>query len=419
MARRRYPKYDWSGIAMLTQQLGGLFEPSKAKMQYRQQEHEMRMLEAKHAWKFGEEQLEQNKTLYDNALKSIESYKEKLAPYGADVLDASLKDGALPEAASKIHDDTDIRRLRDMNDLANRYHEELLGINKKLGSMKVMNAAGVLGKEFGDSYMGKKGAKNYREEFDIEPETPGFLSTDERENIKYERLRDIYHVPDEELETADYITLTAAGKQINVRPEAVAFKAGFDQSGEFKPEARAEKTAKARAEYVKPGEAEIAVDEWYNLDAAWTSLPEEDKKKITKHMESTLTRAQRPSVPFHLKDALLQKQEMDKLSVKITAGNRNDAIQILTGDDFGTPAVPGKFGMFGRTEVIPAVIKPWEEKGLSQELYTNLRGLGAKAKDTREAFQHIVRQWDRYDEEDRKIAVGKIISDYKSLIKGF
>ena len=48
---RRYPKYDWSGIAMLTQQLGGLFEPSKGKLLREEQEHEMRILEAKQAWK--------------------------------------------------------------------------------------------------------------------------------------------------------------------------------------------------------------------------------------------------------------------------------------------------------------------------------------------------------------------------------
>ena len=54
----RYPDYDWRGIAMLTQQLGQLFEPNKAKMMSEQQDHEMNMLMAKQAWKTQSDQLD-------------------------------------------------------------------------------------------------------------------------------------------------------------------------------------------------------------------------------------------------------------------------------------------------------------------------------------------------------------------------
>ena len=62
----RYPDHDWRGIAMLTQQLGQLFEPSKAKMMSQQQEHEMNMLMAKQSWKMQSDDLDALKALYKN-----------------------------------------------------------------------------------------------------------------------------------------------------------------------------------------------------------------------------------------------------------------------------------------------------------------------------------------------------------------
>ena len=81
MGRRRYPKYDWSGIAMLTQQLGQMFEPSKARLMSQQQDHEMRMLEAKQAWEFGEKEFDTNKALYEAAKKELASETEKVAEF--------------------------------------------------------------------------------------------------------------------------------------------------------------------------------------------------------------------------------------------------------------------------------------------------------------------------------------------------
>ena len=60
----RYPDYDWRGIAMLTQQLGQLFEPSKAKLMSQQQEHEMNMLMAKKSWDIQSEELTRLKLEY-------------------------------------------------------------------------------------------------------------------------------------------------------------------------------------------------------------------------------------------------------------------------------------------------------------------------------------------------------------------
>ena len=105
MARRverRAPEQDWRGIAMLAEQLGGLFEPSKAKLQSREQEHEMRLLEAKQSWEFGKERLKSAKDQLIQARKDLETEQGNLEPYGADVMAASMLEGALPEEASTI-----------------------------------------------------------------------------------------------------------------------------------------------------------------------------------------------------------------------------------------------------------------------------------------------------------------------------
>ena len=67
----RYPDHDWRGIAMLTQQLGQLFEPSKARLMSQQQDHEMNMLMAKQAWKTQSDQLDMLKLEYNGLTKDL------------------------------------------------------------------------------------------------------------------------------------------------------------------------------------------------------------------------------------------------------------------------------------------------------------------------------------------------------------
>jgi len=79
----RYPDYDWRGIAMLTQQLGQLFEPSKARLMSQQQEHEMNMLMAKKAWDIGSERLDQQQKEYENKRKDYVTELNRLITTGA------------------------------------------------------------------------------------------------------------------------------------------------------------------------------------------------------------------------------------------------------------------------------------------------------------------------------------------------
>ena len=228
MGRRRYPKYDWSGIAMLTQQLGQMFEPSKARLMSQQQDHEMRMLEAKQAWEFGEEQLKESKDLYDTTLKDIEATKEKLAVYGADVMKASMDNFAAPDAASKIHEDVDIRKLTDLNDLAGVYHDKYLNLNKRLNEMKGMNTHAQFGKAWSDSLEADPGetregvkGKDYKGLHDADKS--GTLSWGEQDNALKDYIRDYYAVP----EGQEGTEITIGGETLTATPEAQAFVAGF------------------------------------------------------------------------------------------------------------------------------------------------------------------------------------------------
>ena len=74
----RYPDYDWRGIAMLTQQLGQLFEPSKARLMSQQQEHEMNMLMARKAWDMQSKEVVRLKSEYDALQGNINTYENKL-----------------------------------------------------------------------------------------------------------------------------------------------------------------------------------------------------------------------------------------------------------------------------------------------------------------------------------------------------
>ena len=80
MARRDH--YDWRGIAMLTQQLGQLFEPSKTRLMSQQQGHEMNMLMAKKAWETQSKRVDMLGKEYDGLQTKISAAKEKLMGRG-------------------------------------------------------------------------------------------------------------------------------------------------------------------------------------------------------------------------------------------------------------------------------------------------------------------------------------------------
>jgi hypothetical protein len=350
-----------------------------------QHEHEMNMLMAKKAWDMQSKEVVRLESEYDALQKNINTYEDKL--YGQDLKElvtASMSDGANPDQSSEVFDKTSGKTLLDMQGTARDYEKMILQKKETLDTFQLYNATAKVGEKFGTDYKGAKGAKNYLETYDTEPETPGFLSPDERENVKFAALNDMFLVEDVEnlKEGTDYMTIHAAGKPVNVRPEALAFVAGFDTDD---AEARREKAVRAEAAYVKPEiKAQQQVDEWYNLDASFMSLPSEDRASINTAIEQGLNEA---VLEARLRPSYKMKLAANDLAVKITKGGENALIQPLP-DSVFEPEIKGMIPGF--KDEIP---KEWVNAGLTKDMYDNLRA-DPKASVLRASVEHIIKNWD-------------------------
>jgi len=227
------PGTDWRGIAMLTQQMSELFKPSKSRLLSQQQEHEMQMLQAKQAWKFGSEKLEQNKLLYQQALKDVDAAQDKLNDLSPEIMKASFLDGAIPENASKMFDDTQGRSVRDVMDAAKKYHNETLRIQKNLDSMEELDRTANAGKKWGNTNMISKNPEtgeviDYYKEANVDGVPK--LSFEERENAVRSFIVDNYSVGEEEESVEMTFGSGDKAETIMVAPEAVAFRVGFESS---------------------------------------------------------------------------------------------------------------------------------------------------------------------------------------------
>ena len=397
--------YDWRGIAMLTQQLGQLFEPSKARLMSEQQQHEMNMLMAKKSWDVESKQLEKLKVEYDGVLSALETQKSAVQILGGEELVAAgMRDGANPEQSAEMYEKLDVKMLSDLQKLSLEYSEMIRNTRKNLDNMTGYNETAKIGEKFGTDYKGEKGARNYLELYDVEPETPGFLSPEERENVKHAALTDMFIVEDIEnkVEGRDYMTYTAAGKPINIRPEGIAFVAGFDSAKASPAEARREKAVKARAVYAKP---QHTLDEWLNIDSAWMDLTAADQTTIG-------TALKNPDIAKNLspalKDTYLAMKKRDELSVKLMGSDLNDRIQPLSDVDFQPEDAP----YWGTGDIQ----KPWVTLGLDKEMYSSLRRLGSKGGNTRGAFEHLIRNWEDIDDNLRVAYVNQIKLEHSQLV---
>ena len=417
----RYPDYDWRGIAMLTQQLGQLFEPSKASLMSQQQKHEMNMLMAKKTWDIQTEQLDVLKLEYNNLVKDIATETRDLKELSlGELANAGMKDGAMVDQAAEVLEKTGYKKLSDMQDVANQYRDMIRDQKSNLSNMRLYNDTAKVGEKFGTDYKGAKGAKNYLEIHDIEPETPGFLSPDERENVKFDALNTMFLVEDVEnlKEGTDYMTIHAAGKPVNVRPEALAFVAGFDTDS---AEVRREKAEIAKAKYVKPDvKLQQQVDEWYNLDASFMSLPSEDRATINLAIEQGVAVTM---LEARLRPTYKMKLAANDLAVKITKGAKgeeNVLIQPLP-DAVFEPEIQGMIPGF--KDEIP---KEWVNAGLSKDMYEQLRS-DPKASVLRASFEHVIKNWDVLNKtegfesmslkEVQDLATKHIISQYNQFME--
>ena len=225
----RYPDYDWRGIAMLTQQLGQLFEPSKAKMMSQQQEHEMNMLMAKQAWKMQSDQLDMLKLEYKGLTKDLTTATSNVEKLGlGDLVSAGRSDGANVEEASTIYDKLDVKNLSDMQEVATKYQEMIRSKQATLDDMVTLDVNAKIGEKWSDSLTAKttekrkdiKG-KNYKGLHDADKS--GTLSWAEQNNALKDYIRDYYAVP----EGQEGMEITIGNETLTATPEAHAFVAGF------------------------------------------------------------------------------------------------------------------------------------------------------------------------------------------------
>ena len=236
MARDR-DYYDWRGIAMLTQQLGQMFEPSKARLMSQQQDHEMNMLMAKKSWDVQSKQLEQQQDEYNALLKTFETEKSKVEVLGGkELVAAGMKDGANPNQTATVYDKLDIKRLSDLQKLSLKYEDMINNTKANLDHMKIYNTHAILGEGFSKRMTSKPGAKDQKE-YDVLAESDGIpgLSYKEKQKALYMYLNDTDQVLNED--DKDYATGIdqkiwngADYEDLKVKPEGVAFISGYNST---------------------------------------------------------------------------------------------------------------------------------------------------------------------------------------------
>ena len=227
MARRDY--YDWRGIAMLTQQMGQLFEPSKARLMSQQQEHEMNMLMAKKAWDTQSHQLDLLKAEHGGLLTKISTAEEKLMSRDLpELIKASKEDGANASQSATVLQNTSGKTLGDLNAMARKYEDMILTQESTLSNMKRYNAEALIGENWTNSLTARPTEKredikgrNYKARHDADKS--GTLSWEEQNSALREYMKDYYQPAKGE----EGIKLMVGNEEVVTTPEAQAFLAGF------------------------------------------------------------------------------------------------------------------------------------------------------------------------------------------------
>ena len=227
----RYPDYDWRGIAMLTQQLGQLFEPNKAKMMSRQQDHEMNMLMAKQAWDMQSKQLTQLEAEYEGLVTSLATETEAVNKLGLrDLVRAGMGDGSNVEETSVIYDKLDVKKLSDMQEVASKYQEMIRDKKTNLSNMKLYNEEAKIGQAWRKGSMTKKDQKGVMVDYYKDSDKDGIagLSYEEGQSAIKKYITDHYSVAEGEQGMEMNFGSGDDVETIMVRPEAIAFRAGWD-----------------------------------------------------------------------------------------------------------------------------------------------------------------------------------------------
>ena len=264
----RYPDYDWRGIAMLTQQLGQLFEPSKARLMSQQQDHEMNMLMAKQAWDMQSKQLTQLETEYEDLTTQLATETEAVNELGLrDLVKAGMGDGSNVEESSVIYDKLDVKKLSDMQEVASRYQEMIRDKKTNLSNMKLYNEEAKIGQEWRKGSMTKKDQKGVMVDYYEDSDKDGIagLSYEEGQNAIKRYITDNYTVAEGEQGMEMNFGSGDDVETIIVRPEAIAFRAGWESgTGTGTGRGKAEKGEMSQKQAIRDAEIKLMGDKTMN-----------------------------------------------------------------------------------------------------------------------------------------------------------
>ena len=264
----RYPDYDWRGIAMLTQQLGQLFEPSKARLMSQQQDHEMNMLMAKQAWDMQSKQLTQLETEYEDLTTQLATETEAVNELGLrDLVKAGMGDGSNVEESSVIYDKLDVKKLSDMQEVASRYQEMIREKKTNLSNMKLYNEEAKIGQEWRKGSMTKKDQKGVMVDYYEDSDKDGIagLSYEEGQNAIKRYITDNYTVAEGEQGMEMNFGSGDDVETIMVRPEAIAFRAGWESgTGTGTGRGKAEKGEISQKQAIRDAEIKLMGDKTMN-----------------------------------------------------------------------------------------------------------------------------------------------------------
>ena len=182
MARR--DNYDWRGIAMLTQQLGQLFEPSKSRLMSQQQEHEMNMLMAKNAWDTQKEQLKILNDQYDTVREEFETAKDRAEVLGGvDLVNAGMRDGSRSVDSFEMFDKLDLKDVDELHELSNLRLAQIKQTESFLDNFELYDRSALMGADF-SKRMTSSPAVGEPKEYDVLADTDGIPGLSWKEKQK-------------------------------------------------------------------------------------------------------------------------------------------------------------------------------------------------------------------------------------------
>lgn len=225
--------YDWRGIALLTQQLTQLFEPSKAKLMSKQHEHDMNLLMAKKSWDMQNNQLKTLMTEYSDLTETYETEKRAVKRLGSkELVEAGMGDGSRVDDAAMMYEKNDIRKLDDMRELSNKYVKMIADREEDLFRFKLYNDQALAGEAFSKAMVSKPGVKDPKE-YDVLAESDGVpgLSYREKQHGLNMYLKDTGVIVGEDEDGIEQSIWNGKEyERLRVRPEAVAFISGYNQT---------------------------------------------------------------------------------------------------------------------------------------------------------------------------------------------